>query len=386
MKCAREDCNKLVKEYGSKYCSRECYNRSLREGKSIQRKRVTVECASCGKPVEKRPCEVRKHNFCGKECYGQWLSANKVGENSNGWKGRIEKICPNCGSVLSVPGYSIKKKHDRKFCNKECFYEYAKKTEENKGENHPRYGKPVSEETKIKLSLKNKGKKRSDEVRKKLSEGHKGEKAYNYCKTEIPCDNCGKTLMRVPSTTKEHNFCNRKCHSEWASRVMVGPLNSRYGKTWSEEARAKFMESWKKRREDPSYVQKKHTPETKRKQRIAAIKRMQKQSKAGEVVVPSFNFTACEFFAQFDKQFGINGQYATNGGEFHIKELGYFVDYFNPDVGIIMEWDEEYHYKKGKLSQKDVERQREIENYFPDFEFLRVRESKITKTNGVYNI
>lgn len=113
---------------------------------------------------------------------------------------------------------------------------------------------------------------------------------------------------------------------------------------------------------------------------------MQKQSKAGEVVVPSFNFTACEFFAQFNKQFGINGQYATNGGEFHIKELGYFVDYFNPDVGIIMEWDEEYHYKKGKLSQKDVERQREIENYFPDFEFLRVRESKITKTNGVYNI
>lgn len=385
MKCAREYCNKLVKEYGGKYCSKECFHRSLREGKSIQRKRITVECASCGKPIEKRPCEVKENNFCDNKCRGQWLSKNNVGENNPGWSDRIEKVCPNCGSVSSVPTYRVRGKDDRNFCDKRCWYEYRKKSGESAGEKHYRYGKKLSKESCEKISNKLKGKKLPQEHRKNIADGHKGEKAYNYCKTEIHCDNCGKPILRVPSTNSDKNFCSMKCRGEWLSKNQTGENSPRYGKSCSEETRQKLRDAWERRRLENKCGYK-ASSETKRKLRIAAIKRMQKQSKAGERVVPSFNFAGCEYFAKFDKFYKTNGQYATNGGEFHIKELGYFVDYYNPDLKLIMEWDEEYHYKGGKLSKKDLDRQREIELHYSQFLFVRIRESDIIQNNKLYNI
>ena len=83
---------------------------------------------------------------------------------------------------------------------------------------------------------------------------------------------------------------------------------------------------------------------------------------------------ACEFFRQFDEINNTKGQYATNGGEYCV--FGYWLDYINHEKKIIIEWDEEQHYIDGKLKNKDARRQKEIENIFPDYTFIRIRESR----------
>jgi len=57
-----------------------------------------------------------------------------------------------------------------------------KRSEKQKGKNHPFYGKHHTEETKRKLSESHKGKKISEETKKKLSEANKGENNPMYGK------------------------------------------------------------------------------------------------------------------------------------------------------------------------------------------------------------
>lgn len=112
--------------------------------------------------------------------------------------------------------------------------------------------------------------------------------------------------------------------------------------------------------------------EIKKKMRVSAVKRI--ENRFG-IVHPNFNLEACEFFKSFDKQHNTKGRYALSSkGEYFIEELGYFPDYFNPDLKLIIEYDELRHYKNGKLLDKDVKRQEEIMELYPDFEFIRIKE------------
>ena len=79
----------------------------------------------------------------------------------------------------------------------------------------------------------------------------------------------------------------------------------------------------------------------------------------------------------FDKDFNTQGQYATNGREYYIRELGYWVDYINFKLKLIMEWDEREHYNaNGSLKERDVKRQKEIQHHFSDFLFVRIQEKE----------
>jgi len=120
---------------------------------------------------------------------------------------------------------------------------------------------------------------------------------------------------------------------------------------------------------------------TRKRMRVSAIKRIEKNLEEGIQLTPGYNINACNFFEQLDKDFNMQGQYATNGGEFSLKkELGYWLDYINFDLKIIIEWDEKYHYDiNGNLKERDIQRQEEIQEYFPDFLFLRIREEKFQK-------
>ena len=75
-----------------------------------------------------------------------------------------------------------------------------------------------------------------------------------------------------------------------------------------------------------------------------------------------FNRKAIEYFKQLETKNGWDGKYATKkDGEYHISDLGYFVDYYEPNKNIVIEYDEPYHYYcDGKLRKKDVERMKEI--------------------------
>jgi hypothetical protein len=90
---------------------------------------------------------------------------------------------------------------------------------------------------------------------------------------------------------------------------------------------------------------------------------------------PNYNNEACKYFQKFDEKNNTKGQYATNGGEFYVKELGYWLDYINFEKKLIIEWDERnHHYLGGKLKQKDKLRQKEIQKLYFDFKFVRIKD------------
>jgi len=120
--------------------------------------------------------------------------------------------------------------------------------------------------------------------------------------------------------------------------------------------------------------------EIKKKIRIKATKRHIKQKHK-----PSYNEIACGFFEQFDRDFNTQGQYGNR--EFYIKALGYWVDYINFDLKLIIEWDEEHHYySNGNLRKKDLERQKEIQEHFSDFTFVRLRQKEIVDPSTGFDL
>jgi hypothetical protein len=60
---------------------------------------------------------------------------------------------------------------------------------------------------------------------------------------------------------------------------------------------------------------------------------------------------------KYGKDYGYNFQHAETGGEFHIKELGYWVDGYDSEKNVVIEYYEPCHMSK---QSKDLQRQREI--------------------------
>jgi len=116
-----------------------------------------------------------------------------------------------------------------------------------------------------------------------------------------------------------------------------------------------------------------HTEEAKKKLRILQIKRIEKNYGISH---PNYNLKACEFFRYNDFIHRTKGQYAVyGGGEYLIRELGYYIDYINHDLKMIIEWDEPHHYDKyGDLKMRDQIRQQVIQKHLPDYEFFRIKE------------
>lgn len=97
---------------------------------------------------------------------------------------------------------------------------------------------------------------------------------------------------------------------------------------------------------------KKTSDETCRKLRLAAVRRMTQQK-----IVPSYNPEACRLIDEYGKQHSYTFQHALNGGEYHIKELGYWVDGYDAEKNVVIEVDEPRHRRQ---VEKDKRRQEEI--------------------------
>jgi hypothetical protein len=120
---------------------------------------------------------------------------------------------------------------------------------------------------------------------------------------------------------------------------------------------------------------KNESAETKRKRRTSAIKRLQKSIIDGKMLQPNYNISSIAILEAKAIELGITDlMHAENGGEFHIKELGYWVDGYSPSKNIVFEYDEKGHFdQNGLLKKRDQIRQREIENYLNCI-FIRIRE------------
>lgn len=113
-----------------------------------------------------------------------------------------------------------------------------------------------------------------------------------------------------------------------------------------------------------------HTEETKQKQRQSAITRIIEN---GGQCIPNFNPTACQIIDDYGKEHGYSFQHAMNGGEFHIKELGYFVDGYDEEKNVVIEY---YEPKHKRTKKRDAKRKNEIVEHL-GCEFIELKEWEI---------
>ena len=108
--------------------------------------------------------------------------------------------------------------------------------------------------------------------------------------------------------------------------------------------------------------------------RLKTIERINKDKFNGYQMTPSYNKKACEIFDEISKENNITIQHAMNGGEYYIKELGYWLDGYDELNNTVYEYDEKHHFIKGVLKEKDIIRQNEIEKHL-NCKFIRIKYS-----------
>jgi len=106
-----------------------------------------------------------------------------------------------------------------------------------------------------------------------------------------------------------------------------------------------------------------HTDETKRKMRIMACNRVLQYQRNNNGRINNVGKQEGKYFDKLEKRFGWDGiYYKKSNKQFLISNLGYFVDYYEPHLNIVVEYDEPSHYRKGLLLQKDIKRMEEIKS------------------------
>lgn len=228
---------------------------------------------------------------------------------------------------------------------------------------------------------------------------------YRFCKVHIPIkkydengkyiskskykitDNlyrceCGKEFDNHQSLNAHFSHCDyhhqcrgtkRKGHTSELTKSMcwnnktdeeIKEIYKKSGKTHS--VKIKTGEN------KPSFLNRKHTKESKEKIRKSTIKYL-------STLVPDFQAryskTVCKYIDDLNKKYNWELQHAENGGE--ITCGGYFLDGYDSKRNIVFEYDEPKHYvdiDNNILSDKDIERQNFIIEKL-DCDFYRYNEA-----------
>ena len=216
-----------------------------------------------------------------------------------------------------------------------------------------RTSKPVSKETREKMSKSQTGKIRSDEYKLKMSlickiTQPKGENSIHFGKKHSK-----ETKRKISEKNK-----GRKLSKETKEKIS----NGNKGKIRTDEYKLKM-----------SMIKtgKTHTTGSILKMRLSRIKEI--ESKYGQVI-PNYNTTACQYFNKIMEETNIFIQHAENLGEYHIKEIGYWLDGYDKENNIVYEWDEKRHFdNKGNLKPHDIQREKEIINHLK-CKFIRIKD------------
>jgi hypothetical protein len=192
---------------------------------------------------------------------------------------------------------------------------------------------------------------------------------------DIWCSEKTKKQISKTLSTEEHkkrakklylkNFAS-KSHTPKARKKAVETRkknNEKNGRSWWSDETIKKMSDTK--------IGKKFTDEHKKNLRLSVIKR--KENRCGQIS-PNYNPKSISKIEEEAKKYSIiDLQHAeTLDGEFYIRELGYWVDGYSKEKNIVIEYDEPRHYKNGKLKEKDIQRQKEIEKYL-GCKFIRIK-------------
>ena len=107
-----------------------------------------------------------------------------------------------------------------------------------------------------------------------------------------------------------------------------------------------------------------------KKLRLFHIKRVSLAHFNGHQVTQFYNKKSIYHIEKYGIENNLKFKHAENGGEFHIKELGYWVDGYDIDKNTVIEFDEKYH---NKQIIKDNKRQTEIIEHLK-CDFIRLNE------------
>ncbi len=248
----------------------------------------------------------------------------------------IKYKCEICGKMFTKSN----PKNAGRFCSRICYYVWNK-------DHNPMKGRSQSAEAKEKCRLAS------------------TDKHYNLGKIHTPES---KEKNRLASTGKKHKEETKK----YLHDIRIGDKNPFYGKKHTETIKIEMSEN--RTSDKNAFFGCKHSEEAKKKQAIQSRERFVENLKLiDKNWHPPFNKEACKKFEIVDELLSTNGQYATNGGEYFIKEICRWVDYINFDLKIIIEFYESRHYKT-KYLVRDEKRIDEIESYMKDFKILIINE------------
>lgn len=158
------------------------------------------------------------------------------------------------------------------------------------------------------------------------------------------CPDCNvKLTYDNPSNKQRADKINAPCEKCQGERLSEKTRGIRLSK--EERDKLKIEESIRK------------IPITREKLRLARIKQIQDN---GAVNFPNFNKNACHYFDKLNEENGWKLKHALNGGEARIG--GYFLDAYDENLNIVVEYDELKH----KIDKRRYKKDREKERYIID--------------------
>lgn len=283
-------------------------------------------------------------------------------------------VCTECGQLYfmkQLTTHHLSKLYLCKSCN-------------HKGSRNAMYGHKHSEEQKQLMSINRSGEKNSfygkhhtQKTKDKISQANKG---------KLSGENNPMYGVNMFEYVGEEKAAKIKAK---ISVACTGEKNGFYGKHHTEETKQKLSEALKTSeaakvvRNTKEYHQRlregmlnstalkisRNSEEYKAKKRLQWIKCVE----LGTKPKVSFNPKACKVLDLIAEENHSHIQHAMNGGEYCVKELGYYLDGYDIENNIAYEYDESYHFSKGKLREKDLARQKAIEEVL-HCQFIRLKD------------
>lgn len=120
------------------YCSRQCYSEYLSyeyrgENNPHYKEKIEKECPECGRKFEVPPSQNSRRRFCSVECMDE--NRRKIRGEEHPLFNRVEVKCSNCGKKIGVI-LSRKNYWNNQFCNRECYFQWMKKSDFSVGANN----------------------------------------------------------------------------------------------------------------------------------------------------------------------------------------------------------------------------------------------------------
>lgn len=299
--CANPTCKKefVPLRKQQQYCSTSCAKRMHKYGQSIEYY-FDKPCEQCHKDHDHKYGSGR---FCSRECKDAFVASTKRGAKNPKVKAHLDKL-RNEGKV------SVKAKFGTWKCSV-CNKIFETRNELN---------------THI----------QSEHGAKIHSVKHNGKNICPYCNKEFES---GRHLGGHISNCKMH-----------PNKVQHDLAHKQGGKTLSI--------GYKSGRLVNKHKGYHHTNISKQHMREAACRYLQKIN----ATPCRYNKSSIKILEQIAKEHGWNIQHAENGGEFYTG-IGYFVDAYDKEKNIVLEYDEPVHYvdvENNILREKDLKRQQEI--------------------------